>query len=367
MRKAISLIAGAAMIFSLAACAEKPVPQPVATRTAEIAISDQQYQDIAAQTVALLNAADQTHAIDELKARAQDPFLEQRAAQYKLKGLQESFELPPVVIDVKAQPVESGAGFPRSMLSYSAPVEGQNQRTLTAWQQLDARSNYKLWGQVTLFPDSGLPTLASVLNDDSAVPSKNPQAYLADPAQLIAAYAEYVNTQQLGQVPFESGDRVATNLKGQLDQLVEDLGDFAEISLKARDSERPIVGVSTQDGGLVVLGNLLYDVTYTSKNADRPIVLKNSPIALLYSEDAEKADLEIGSETPLTAHYSMTLAFYIPPKAAKADSAQKDTSKDGDNKEAAEKSGDKEADAQPEAPMVRLIGASTNILIGASV
>ena len=351
IRKTVSTIGATLLVFSLAACKEEVVPQPVVTNTAEAAISADKYTQIAKTTQDALANADTALSTDSVAPRAQNPFLAQRAAQYKLKGLKEDFSIPMIVIDAEAEPVESGADFPRSLFSYSAPVSGQNQRTLTAWQQSSARSNYKLWGQVALFAQSDLPALISTANDATAIPAGQPEKYLADPAAVLAAYAEYVNTGAADAVPFQAGDSVATQLQQNKDKLNEEAGEFGTITLSSAADQTGIVGVSTADGGVVIMGNLLFDIKYEANNEDRPLILKDE-VALMASGDKEKDTAQIVKDKPLTAHYATTLAFYIPPKAAGDTKAETDAAAES---------------AQDAAPTVRLIGASTPVLLSAEI
>lgn len=395
MRKLASGVLVLTMALGLSACAEKEMPQPQVTKTAELAVTESRYSAIAQETIDALKAADSARSADTLKTRVMEPLLSQRTAQYRLNGLKDDAAISQIVIDPKATPVESGKDFPRSLFSFSAPVEGQNQRTLTAWQQTDARSNYKLWGQVMLFPEVGLPTLASTLNDSQSVPAPDAAKYVADPAGIVAAYAKYVNSQQLGAVPFQTDDPVSASLKQALTDPQQAVGDKGDIEMSVKDSGTPVVGVATDDGGLVVMGSLAIDVTYTSKDAAQPLILKSAAdgISLMYSGDREKTDVEIGTDKPLTAHYSVTIAFYIPPKAARVPNAaetrqpadsQKSTTADKENKTAGQvksKSASKDAakstagksktDAKEQkaeaaaAKQVQVIGASGKVLLAA--
>ncbi len=322
------------MACGLSGCKKTEVLQPVVTNAEEAIVTPEQYERIAQATIADIRAADESLDASRLSKRLMDPILTQRTAQYKLKGLKDDTQIPPIVIDPKATPLSTGTGFPRGLLSYSPPVDGQNQRTLTAWQQDSARSNYKLWGQISLFPSADLPELTSAISTAQGYSKKDSGSYLTDPVGVTAAYAQYLQTQELGAVKFKEGDELFRGLKSQMDSLKETIGDFGEVSLSVADSGAAPIVVSTSDAGVVVFGEIKYHTTYKTKNADRPIVLKGTAEALIHSGDKEKPNIEIGENSPFTASYSVVVAFYVPPTT-------------GEN--------------------VQLIGASSNILYSAAV
>lgn len=329
-----AVIVAMGMACGISGCKKTEVLQPVTTNAEEAIVTPEQYERIAQTTIDELEAADGALDASQLAQRLMDPILAQRTAQYKLKSLKDDVEIGSIVIDPKATPLSSGTEFPRGLLSYSPPVEGQNQRTLTAWQQDSARSNYKLWGQVVLFPSADLPKITSALSSSQGYSQKDSGSYLADPSGVTAAYAQYLQTQELGEVKFKEGDELFSGLKSQLDSLKETIGDFGEVSLSVADSGVAPIVVNTSDGGAVVFGEIKYHTTYKTKNANRPIVLKETAEALMHSGDKEKTSVEIAENSPLTASYSVVVAFYVPPTA-------------GEN--------------------VQVIGASSNVLYSATV
>ncbi|MDD7464723.1 MAG: hypothetical protein PUK59_00530 [Actinomycetaceae bacterium] len=316
MRRVWAALAIGLLTVSLTACQQQEVPQPRVTSAAEEVVGQDRYAVIAEQTVEALAAADKAGKADKLTARVGQPLRSQRTAQYKLRSLKDDAKLPVIAIDPQATPVSSGAAYPRSLVVFGEPTDGQNQRTLTAWQQKNARSNYQLWGQVSLFPTANLPTLTSTLDNLPGYPKLNAQAYLADPAKVVAAYAAYNSTQKLAAVPFDKDDPVFTQLKEQLDALRENVGDFGEISMSFADSGAPAVVVSTDDQGVVVIGEMKYSTKYESKSRVQPIIFKGTPESLMLSGSKDDPDAEVAVDEPLTSQTSILVAFYIPSKEA---------------------------------------------------
>lgn len=313
-RSVAGVIAAAMLVSCLAGCKEDPIPQPAVLNAAEEVISPEAYADIAQETLDVLASADQELNPDALGARLAGPMYTQRSAQYALKKLREGAEIPAVVIDPDAVPISSGAEFPRSLVSYSAPAEGQNQRTLTAWQRSDARSNYRLWGQIVLFPHKDLPTLASTLSKTESFPDIDAQAYLADPAQVAEAYAAYLTSREAGSVPFQSDDPFYLKLGEHLKTLQDSVGEFGQVQMNVAGTDTAPVVVKTDDGGLVAMYEFNYDVVYTSLDEERPLTLKDSNEALMFSGDANQSNVDIKPEQPFTAHYTALVGFYIPLK-----------------------------------------------------
>ena len=340
MRKTLRLSASVvicALVGCLSACQSAPVPQPKSVQAREHIVSDRAYEEIAHSTLDALEAADKDAKADSLTARVGEPARGQRAAQYQLQGLRDGFQPPAYTIGVDAKdakPVSSGTAFPRSLLSYSAPVEGQNQRTLTAWQQADARSNYKLWGQVVLFPQEDLPELVSTLSDEEGFVQADAGKYVADPSQVAQGYAAYLNERKVGEIKFKEGDAFYKKITEHIDALKQTVGDHGSVALKAAPSDMKPVLVATKDQGIVLMQELVYDIVYTSTDEDQLLTLKDSNEALMYSKDKAKSSVDIAKDQPFTAHYSILLAFHVPAKGG--------------------------------ADTVNLIGASTNVLLSAS-
>ncbi|MDY5588908.1 MAG: hypothetical protein SPF30_02965 [Arcanobacterium sp.] len=315
LRKGYAAVASVAIVMSLAACQAPEVPQPHVTNTAEEVLPQDRYSAIAQQTLAVFAKADKAGDVRQLAERADQPILAQRAAQYKLRSLKSDFKVPALVIDPKATPVASGAAFPRSLVTFGAPAEGQNQRTLTAWQQKNARSNYKLWGQVSLFPSANLPTLASTLDSSNGYPKLSAQAYVADPAKVVAAYAAYNASQKRAGVPFQKDDPVFAQLKGQLAALRQNVGNFGTISMGFADSGVPPVVVSTDANGLVVIGEMKYSTKYESKSRLQPTTLGAAESVML-TGSKDKTSQEVAVGKPAVSEYSLLVAFFIPAKSA---------------------------------------------------
>ncbi|MCI6574513.1 MAG: hypothetical protein PT944_06195 [Actinomycetaceae bacterium] len=306
----------ALLAVCLTACQQQEVPQPHVTNTAEEVVTQNQYATIAQQTEQALADADKKGDANALTARIGQPARAQRTAQYKLRSLKSDTKISTFAIDAQAAAVSSGAAYPRSLVAFGAPTDGQNQRTLTAWQQENARANYQLWGQVSLFPTVELPTLASTLDDAAGYPKLNAGNYLTDPATVTAAYAAYNASQKVSGVPFQKDDPVFTQLKGQLDALRQNVGNFGTISMSFADSGTAPVVVSTDDRGLVVIGEMKYSTKYESKSRVQPITFKGTPESLMLSGSKDNPDVEVTVDKPLTSEFSLLVAFYIPAKNA---------------------------------------------------
>ncbi|WP_311777395.1 hypothetical protein [Trueperella abortisuis] len=312
MRKAVAAVA---VLTLLGGCtSEAAIPSPTSGNAAQVLVPDARYAQIAAVAEEGVAAADASLNADDLGSRVGGPAKTYRTAQLKLESLLgDSYSLDPLLVDANATPVSSGTAFPRTMMTVVPPRDGKNLTSLSVWSQDSARGNYYLWGDVSLFPGVDAPTIVSQLNDVVGFPNVDAADYAVDPNEVLAAYVAYNGTRTQQSIAFEAEDPLFRQIANQQDTFVQSLGDLGTAATDFSVGEAGLRGVSTDNGGLVIVGEMRYSIRIT-KTADGAKLRIGGQIGALHSGSGDNATLEIDYQG--VANYSTTVAFYVPPAGA---------------------------------------------------
>ncbi|MFP7696907.1 hypothetical protein [Trueperella sp. LYQ143] len=307
-------IIAAGLCCLLAACSSpQAVPEPRYGDQPQEILTQEQFAAIAEQAAAGIAAATTSNSADQLGGRIAGPMRDERTGQLRLKAiLGDSYQLDPIVISKESTPVLSGTGFPRTAMTVEKPADGQNLTSLTVWTQDSPRTNYALWAQVQLFPGVNVPKIVSQL-DNEVGDISNPSAYAANPNDVLATYALYNASRTQQAIKFQDGDPLFTQIAAQQDSFGQALGRSGSATTQFAPGDKGIRAVHTDDGGLIIVGELNYvvEITRTQRNAKVRIA---DQIGALYTGNKDNAVLEIADKA--VAHYSTTVAFYIPPAGA---------------------------------------------------
>lgn len=315
MRKSVVTAAVLSVSLALAGCAgsNAEVPQPKAKTVAEEIVSAESYAEYVKTAAEGLKTADAAKNSSKLGARFGAPMVAMRAANYKLQAIYgTSYKMPALVLDEKATPVVSGTSFPRTLATVTQPTADVNFPTLSIWKQANARANYQLWGQTFLLPGLDIPALKGQLADGDSAQAADATTLLADPAQVLKQYVTYSNSGKMGAVKFNADDEVYKQIAAQRTALKEAVGDLATVATSTAAGKNGYVVAPTENGGVVLMGELAYAVTVTRKDADSTLRLGNQIAALVN----KKAEGTVDVKKKLSASYQMLLTFYIPPKSA---------------------------------------------------
>ncbi|MDY5584482.1 MAG: hypothetical protein SPG61_01635 [Arcanobacterium sp.] len=309
MRKSVSLAVILVAGLGLSACAsEAALPKPVIDRSVETIVDEAKFADLLTSVKKSVEAADSANTVKELGANVAGPIRTQREAQYKLKSiLGDSYKLPSIVIDPEATLIASGTAYPRTVATIAAPTGDQNFQTLNVWNQASVRENYKLWGQAYLFPGLDLPALKSNLDDTAGYPEVDVAKYAADPAALLENYAQYLNGAE-AKVKFAEDDAILTQITAQKDRLTKAVADLATVSIKSAASKNGFKVIPTEDNGLIVVGEVDYQLSVDRQDEEATLRLRGEIGAL----GTGKADGVLDVKKKLTAKYSLLTAFYVP-------------------------------------------------------
>lgn len=310
MRKLVAVVAG--VVLALSACAsEEAVPKPTSGQETHEIVSDETYNKIASEAASGIAAANESVDSANLGPRVGGPARTYRDAQLKMKSLLgDAYELEPMLVETEASPISSGTAFPRTMMTSVPPRDGKNLSTLSVWNQDEPRSNYYLWADVSLFPGVKVPDLVNQRSDTAGFPEVDAQDYAVDPAQVMSQYALYNGTREQQAIAFSPDDPLHTQIADQQDAFVESLGDLGTAATNFAVGDAGVRGVSTANGGLVIVGELTYqvDITKTAPDANLRI---GGQIGALHAGDGDNAMLEIDHKGLAT--YGTMVAFYIPP------------------------------------------------------
>ncbi|MBS6275808.1 MAG: hypothetical protein KH423_06335 [Actinomycetaceae bacterium] len=297
-----------------AACSAPNSLQPAPNAAGETILPKAKFQSIVEATAGAAAEADSALDINKLGGRIANPLLAYRSAQYELKKIRgESWQLPQLVLEKSANPIFSGAAFPRTAAVVAEPAAGQNLNTLTFWRQAGPRGQYQLWGQTGVFPSTKLPNLQSKLNDVPGFPQVEADKYAVDPAAVLPAYVEYNKARKLGDIKFTTGDLLYTEIAAQQDSLTSTVGNLGTVKTTFAPGEHGVAGVATEDGGLVIMGELRYNVEITRTAAGAKLQLRGD-IGAMSTKNNQGV---VAVDHPVTASYGVLVSFYIPPADAK--------------------------------------------------
>lgn len=315
MRKFAGLVLSAALALTLSACAsEEAVPQPTSGDNAHVIVTDEKYAQIATETEAGIAAANESLSASDLTGRVNGPARAYRTAQLQLESLLgDAYDLDPILVTTEGTPVVSGTAYPRTMMTTVPPRDGKNLATLSVWSQNGPRGNYHLWADVELFGTGNLPEIVSQLSDAPGFPEVDAADYAVDPTQVLAQYARYNGTREQQSIQFSPDDPLYTQIAEQQDAFVQSLGDLGTAATDFAVGEGGLRGVATASGGLVVVGEMTYQVRITKTN-DEATLRIGGQIGAMYEEGDDSAMLEIDQQG--IANYATTVAFYVPAAGA---------------------------------------------------
>lgn len=309
MRKFSSAVAAALATTILAACsAEAEVPQPQAGTQAEYSMSQDKYAEITQMVEESVTAAGEAKDATLLSDRVGEPLRSQLTAQYKLASVAPSFTPADVTVSPDATPLLSGSAFPRTLMAIDFAATTSSVGTLQVWNQSNARDNYQLRAAVEVFPSPPAIDLTSTLNNEPGFAGLAADSFAVDPSAVVTDYATYLTDREMTGIQFNESDPLATQVAEQVDSLNESLGDIGEVEATFSAADSGTYGVSTTDGGAVLVGEIRYDMTITG-NPDEGTARLGSFIGALYEGEADGV-VEI--DKPVTASYSTSVAFYIP-------------------------------------------------------
>lgn len=187
----------------------------------------------------------------------------QREAEYNLAKITETTVPTSIALDPKEATMASGTAFPRTLMAVDVSKTPRGIGTIAVWQQASARQNYQLWYLIDMFPSPPKIEIVNTQNSKEGYLENDPSQYAVDPATVLDAYAAYATSREMGDVAFNENDPLFTQTAKQASDLNQALNQLGEAKLAFSVPNQDIRAVSTKDGGLIVVGEVRYDMTVT--------------------------------------------------------------------------------------------------------
>ncbi len=306
--KVLRAIAALVLALSLTACAEDPVPTPSpdpAPEVPEAVVNAEQLDAILASVNETLAAADAAANAEDLSGRVTGPAARLRTAEYALSAITGD---PVSTLSTEAQLsiVAATDGWPRTVMIVTTIPTDANLPLLLTLVQEDPRALYELHSWVRLLPGVELPqTVSSAVGSPPVAADST--ALLVSPTDVVAHYADVMNNDAESEYAASFAEDsfrsyVATQV-ADLNTAVSDAGNASISTSAPEDGE--IVALETYDGGAIVVGLLTSDLR-VEKTVPRGTLTVGTVLAY-------GGDETVTTESPLTAHYVTSIAFYVPP------------------------------------------------------
>lgn len=294
----------------LAGCAEEvaptfsPEPPP---EFAPPAVSEDRSREILDAVEEAVATADASGDVEAMRPRVTAPAIDFRSTQYALQGATGGAQVPAgLTTDSDVFVVTATDSWPRSLLAVSTPTADSTVRLYLGLVQDGPRDPYRLVSWSRLLPGVETPVFASS-EIGSAPISEETEGLQVAPDEALARLAD-VMTYSPSQFADEFADDpyrqqfLATELDG-LRQGVEVAGEVSTASTAGP----AVFGISTADGGAVVMGTIDTTVTLRKTIPDATLTLAGEMAALGGAEEVEAA---------ATATYKQMVTLFIPPADA---------------------------------------------------
>ncbi len=303
-----SLIALTLATTLLAACApELPTVAEPADNVSIPSLTTTLGTEIAATTGTVLDAGDAKKDSKLLEERLTGPALKLRNAEYKIATAQkEDKSITELPAQMQSFFMTTTNSWPRTMFSVSQRPQNLQPERLMVYTQADARSDYKLWAYLALFPSISVPTfpVAEVGTDEITAADESLQSA---PGKVLDDYvALLTDSKAENKAKFDvEKDKFFSELAERRKYLRE-----AAKQIEGTYKETFAVGdewhaLRTLDGGAVVVGTIETSAT-----------LKGEKGAVISPSAIEKAFLakDAKVKNQLTVNRTAVVAIYIPAK-----------------------------------------------------
>ncbi|GIJ00129.1 hypothetical protein CLV28_2565 [Sediminihabitans luteus] len=291
--------------------ADLPTPDPDAVPAVPGPdLTVEQTVAVSTEVGAVLDAADEAMDSRGLDERVTGPALTMRSAQLKAAVRAKNDELLTVLPDEMQQNVVSTTvTWPRTSLGVTVEAGDGELPRLLAYEQASARSPYKLWSWVRLFPGVELPPFAEPSVGSAAVPLDSDELLLSPQD----AFSQYVDVLNLGKdsefAKSWADDRFRQDRAEQKAKATKALDDVEGTwTEKFSPVDDDIRAIATTDGGALVIGAMTGQETWKA-----PEGAKITP-----QTDTEKALLAKDPTNSLKLSGLATVAIYVPPAGADA-------------------------------------------------
>lgn len=309
-RRPLAVLTGAALLVGLAACTPdipevSPDPEPTQD---EPVLDVPRLERVLADIGEHIDLADADSDPEILEARLDDPALQVRSAEYRLRDATADTDaettLQPLTTASSVAIVAATEEWPRNVFVVTEIPDDANSPLLIGLRQDDPRDPYRMFSWVRLLPGVTTPQ-TDVAEVGSAPVDPDDEEFLVSPAQALENYAELLTEgsdsdfdDQFTEDPFRE------LVEQEADSLAENVEAAGEFSHNTQVREEDTVAMATADGGVVVLGAMRTRHTFTKTEADGEIEV-GGQLAALSDSDGEVNE-------SLRGTYHVMVALYVP-------------------------------------------------------
>jgi hypothetical protein len=294
----------------LAGCAEElPVPKPEAPVAAAV-VTQSQERAILDKVSGVVEGVTKSKQADSLGERLSGPALNIRETQLKVAGARKDDEpLTDLTMEMQQVILPSDQEWPRSSFAITVQPKDLTTPVLMAFDQAEAREQYKLWGWVRLLPGVTMPQFAEADLGSAAV-APDDESLKETPETVIKQYASVLTV--------DKDSKYAGNFAD--DDLRQFFRDYGKLQVDAINKEEckgafevayeptkdPVKAVRTADGGALVMAAMISQETITAKEDGCEIGPPTKTTQALWG-DADVTNV-------VEVNYEDMVAMYVPPK-----------------------------------------------------
>lgn len=307
-RRGVAVLGMALTAVILTGCTQE-VPTPVAAPLeANIpAVTEDQAITIAEAVATVIGTADKEKDSSALKERVTGPALKLRSAEYKISDSQKDeksiTELPSVM---QSTFLTTATTWPRTMFAVSERPQNLEPERLMVYTQDDARSDYKLWSYLTLFPGTTVPTFAAATIGTTAVTDSDESLQMT-PTKALEEYAGLLaEASKENKAKFDvEKDSFYTTIESRRKDLKSAAKQIEGSYKETFKVDKDWQALRTTDGGALVVGTI---ETTGSLKGEKGAVVTPSSLEKAFLKSGEKAS------NALTVKRTAVVAIYIPNK-----------------------------------------------------
>lgn len=302
--------------LSLGGCSGSGIPSPaVATPTPHPALSDEKLASLNDTIFGLLNEVDSSLETDALPSRLSGPALVERRLGYQKKALLGDANGLDISKQVRLYAVSQFDVYPRVVVELTDAPAGENLQMLDVIVQPTARDNWKLWGAMHMLPAAAAPAISTGEKGATFIAGDDSEGLVASPNAVLDGYIQLNKTHNDAKGLTFADDAFRTRLAEAQEKNATAVKDLGESTLEfSRGGSGPF-SLRTEDGGALVIAEMNYTTTINvTKAGGQASIPKNHDIAIAVKGSANEA---VTFGDALKAHYTVALAFYVPPAKAK--------------------------------------------------
>lgn len=307
-KQLVALVAAASVaLVGLTGCSsnDKVIVEKQKEDTAFPALTDKQIKDVFSSLNDVMVKGDSQLSSKVLAERVENPALEMRSTQYTIAS-KEKKKVEPLPLKAGTITVTASKDWPRVVVNMTS--DGPDKPTFVhAIRQNDARSQFKLWQWVRLFPKESVPKTA-VTSKGAPVVDMNAKGFKASPKKAVDDYgANVLNADKLKAVGFND-DPLAQIIRSNDKAYRSAVGDrysFGHSVTPAKD----MMALKLEDGGALVFAHYTDTIAMKRSNSRAQLKLKGDVATLM--GDGGQAD------AGATLVFDATVLMVIPEQKSK--------------------------------------------------